>query len=146
MASKPKAFMVRTGVVQQTNRWVSCAREYQVNMYKFWGFIICDVCDFLFNCKNCFSDSSEVYNQKGKFLSSSSVFPGVSSALFCSDSIPWGCFSPYLENTVKHMLILWLHFVVSVSYTYLHDRHTSMTWNSVVSYHPLNTLIHLTIS
>jgi hypothetical protein len=51
-----------------------------------------------------------------------------------------------LENTVKHMLILWLHFVVSVSYTYLHNRHTSMTWNSVVSYHPLNTLIHLTIS
>ena len=85
MASKPKAFMVRTGVVQQTNRWVSCAHEFQVNMYKFWGFIICDVCDFLFNCKNCFSDSSEVYNQKGKFLPSSSFcFPWcfLSSLLF----------------------------------------------------------------
>lgn len=59
--------MVRTGVVPADSQMgVCCAHEYQVNMYKFWGFIICDVCDF--NCTNCFSDSSEVYNQEGKFL------------------------------------------------------------------------------
>lgn len=48
MGSKPKAFMVRTGVVPTDSQMgVCCAHEYQVNMYKFWGFIICDVCDLI---------------------------------------------------------------------------------------------------